>query len=239
MILTFQTPNLAVFDDVLDDEAWSEVWTYFQYEDLEPTTRTAGAWKLADGQPLAGPDFHLPAPDASEEDLAHLDTLYPTDAPVDHVLDALAVAMEAAGNEVVREPWLHAACRAYVYPVGTGLSWHRDDHARYAGAFVYYAHPEWNVQWGGELNVAHLEDPKALPMVPYRFETRAYSTQLMEQGLGHYILAKPNRLVVLGAQPHRVAPVLPAAGDHVRASVAGFFVRHAPLDADDAQDDDA
>jgi Rps23 Pro-64 3,4-dihydroxylase Tpa1-like proline 4-hydroxylase len=39
-------------------------------------------------------------------------------------------------------------------------------------------------------------------------------------------MPKPNRLVILkGGVTHRVAPVSQAAGEHVRASIAGFFLR--------------
>ena len=234
---TFASDSFVVYDDVLDEESWSEVWTYFQFEDLAPTTRTDGAWKWEDGQALAGPDFHAPSPEVAPDDarLAHIDEggMYPTEAPGDHVLDAVLGLLPELTP--IRDPWLHIAARAYVYPVGAALSWHRDDHDQYAGAFVYYAHPEWNVQWGGELLIAQMRDPMSLPMMPYRFENRDYSATLMEEGLGQYILPRPNRLIVLGNQPHRVTPVLPAAGNRVRASVAGFFVREQA----DAQDDDA
>ena len=64
--------------------------------------------------------------------------------------------------------------------------------------------------------------------LPFRFENREYSESLMERAGGRYIAPRPNRLVVLGAQPHRVAPVHAAAGGAVRASLAGFFVRRGP-----------
>lgn len=233
MEISLKTPGLLVIDDVLDEEAWSEVWTYFQFEDLTPTTRTDGAWRLEDGQVLAGPEFHGASPWLAPEREAALqdvfeDALYPTGAPPDHLLEVLRGLAEDAELAPVRDDWEHVAGRAYVYPAGTALSWHRDDHDSYAGAFVYYAHPEWNAQWGGELMVAEVDDPLALPVTPFRFENREYSDALMEQGSGRYIAPRPNRLVVLGAQPHRVAPVTAAAGRAVRASLAGFFVRQGP-----------
>ena len=33
----------AVIDDFLDEEAWSEVWTHFQFTELLPVSRTRGA----------------------------------------------------------------------------------------------------------------------------------------------------------------------------------------------------
>jgi hypothetical protein len=235
VIETLKAPGLLVLDDVLDEDAWSEIWTYFQFEDLAPTTRTDGAWRLEDGGVLAGPDFHAASPwleggrsEALEEVFG--EALHPTGAPPDYLLEVLVALAERGELEPVQAEWEHIVGRAYVYPAGSALSWHRDDHDSFAGAFVYYAHPEWNVQWGGELFVADVEDPLALPVTPFRFENRAYSEALLERGLGRYIAPKPNRLVVLGAQHHRVAPVSAAAGRAVRASLAGFFVRQGPAE---------
>ena len=57
-------PALLVLDDFLDEEAWTDVWTMFQFTDLAPVTRTAGAWKLDDGVPLGGDEIVTPARDA-------------------------------------------------------------------------------------------------------------------------------------------------------------------------------
>ena len=69
-------------------------------------------------------------------------------------------------------------------------------------------------------------DPEdELPIMAYRFETESYSERLLEVGCGQFIAPKPNRLVLLAGAPHMVAKVSAAAGHHVRASVAGFFLR--------------
>ena len=48
----------------------------------------------------------------------------------------------------------------------------------------------------------------------------------MRHGVGRLVLPKPNRLVVIkGGTPHCGAKVREAAGNHVRASVSGFFKR--------------
>ena len=48
----------------------------------------------------------------------------------------------------------------------------------------------------------------------------------MESGMGHFIMPKPNRLVVMKTgNPHMINKVQPAAGDHVRASVTLFLIR--------------
>ena len=51
---------------------------------------------------------------------------------------------------------------------------------------------------------------------------------LTASGVGEYIIAKPYRLVITKrGTPHRVARVDAAAGEHVRWSIAGFFLRDA------------
>lgn len=219
---TYAGPTHAVFDDVLDEDAWSQVWTYFQFEHLDPVTQTEGAWKISDGRVLASPDFH--APRSSEYSAP---TPFPTQTPIDFVVEHLLDHTDELG-EWVGADWQYLAGRGYIYGAGTSLSWHRDDHQYYAGAFVYYAHPVWDVQWGGELLIADVEEPTELPVMPFRFDHREYSDTLLESGRGHFVSPRPNRLVILGAQPHRVSPVTAAAGDHVRASLAGFFVRETP-----------
>ena len=203
-------PSAVVVDDLLDEGAWAEVWTAFQYMDLWPVTRGSGAWKLDDGVPLGGEEVIVPsAGPVPEGDLAPL-------------LEAVLARPDLIDGEV-DGAWDRVSARAYVYPAGTGLSWHVDDSERYAGAFVYYAHPHWNAHWGGELQLA--QAPADLEVMGHRFATEAYSEALLEAGAGRFLSPKPNRLVLLSGAPHLVVPVRAAAGDQVRASVSGFFLR--------------
>ena len=134
--------------------------------------------------------------------------------------------------------------RAFLYPQGTGLSWHLDL-GRYSGAYIYYAHPQWNVKWGGELMVA--DDPAQeagsarldphdpttssiyQPDKSMRFgqhlDNAWENEKLMETGTGRYVMPKPNRLVIVALGcAHCVNPVAQAAGDKVRATITGFFI---------------
>ena len=215
---TFSHPNFSVVDDFLDEEQWTRLWSAFQFMDLLPVTRTSGAWKLDDGVPLAGKECVVTRSGGSasaakanaDADLSHL---------LQQVLDRRDL------HELhVRGAWDRIVGRPYVYPRETSLSWHVDDHELYAGAFIYYAHPTWNAHYGGELLIAET-DGAELPIMGYRFETEPYSDALLEVGCGNFIMPKPNRLVLLSGAPHMIARVSPAAGAHVRASVAGFFLR--------------
>ena len=219
-------PSLGVriFDDFLDEEAWTEVWSHFQFAELSPVSRTAGAWKLGDGVPLGGDEIVTPARDAEIDGSSTEEGVYPSGTALDRVVEAL---LGEAANlaDVVGDDWAHVTARPYVYPTGAGLSWHGDDSAVYSGAYIYYAHPHWNAHWGGELLVAETDPGGELPIMGHRFDDEGYSAALMERGEGRFILPRPNRLVVLGGAPHMVTPVRPAAGSSVRASVSGFFLR--------------
>ena len=217
--------TLTIIDDFLDEEDWAALWTEFQFAELHPVSRTVGAWKLDDGVPLGGAEVVTPPRDA---ELAHdpeQPQLYPSETAIDSVITNLLAESEAYAD-VVGDDWARISARAYVYPAGTSLSWHRDDSELYSGAFIYYAHPHWNAHWGGELLVAE-DTSEELPIMGHRFENEAYSEGLLESGAGRFVMPKPNRLVILGGAPHAVAPVSPAAGDSVRASVTGFFLRNA------------
>ena len=219
-----------IIDDFLTEEAWSDVWSFFQFADLAPVSRTRGAWKLDDGVPLGSDEIITPLRDAELVHNPERPDLFPSETALDHVVAGLLGDAESL-TELVGSTWAHVTARAYVYPRSSALSWHGDDHEIYAGAYIYYAHPHWNAHWGGELLVADTpggaDGPDALPIMAHRFDNEAYSAALMEQGTGHYIAPKPNRLVVLGGAPHMVTPVRESAGDAVRASISGFFLQQA------------
>ncbi|HPF13391.1 MAG: 2OG-Fe(II) oxygenase [Planctomycetes bacterium] len=216
-------PALVVLDDFLDEEEWTELWTAFQYMELHPVARTAGAWKLEDGTPLGGQEIVTPMRDDPLVPDPENPWRYPSGTALDLVLSAL-LAESASYAELIGDDWRKVSARPYVYPARTGLSWHRDDSELYAGAYIYYAHPVWDAHWGGELLVAE-EVADDLPIMAHRFETGSYSEALLERGMGRFVMPKPNRLVILAGAPHAVAPVSPAAGHNIRASVSGFFLR--------------
>lgn len=237
---TPRSSAVRVLDDFLDEGTWTALWSDFQFMDLHPVTRTSGAWKLDDGVPLGG-EAAVIERGAGAAGPALAEGEFDPDAPaLDALLEAVLAQLHAAPELVeglIDEGWDRVSGRPYVYPRGTGLSWHVDDHELYAGAFIYYAHPRWDVHWGGELLLAELPADEALdelPIMAYRFATEAYSAALLERGCGRFIMPKPNRLVLLGGAPHMVAPVRAAAGQQVRASVSGFFLRPDASAADQA-----
>ena len=216
--------SFVIIDDFLNEEDWTDVWSYFQFAKLSPVSRTRGAWKLDDGVPLGTNEIITPPRDAELVHDPERPELFPSETALDHVIAGLLGDAESF-QDLIGSSWAHVTARAYVYPRGSALSWHGDDHELYTGAYIYYAHPHWNAHWGGELLVADVPPrDDALPIMAHRFDNEAYSASLMESGAGHFIAPKPNRLVVLGGAPHMVTPVRDSAGDAVRASVSGFFL---------------
>jgi hypothetical protein len=250
------TPLYSIFDDVLPAEDFARLWEYIQLDEFTPAhlVRWEKAWRLTDGQPLVGTMVrHLldgPAGDAGKSNDGRVMRCYPTRGGIDSVIallldrhDELAPWIGARGRD-----WKAMTARPYLYPAGTALAWHTDAYS-YSGAFVFYAHPQWSASWGGELMIsdastadadlgdkhvvsAVVRDGKVaglrrIPVPPALDQTRENEV-LVGAGLGEFVIAKPNRLVIMRAgTPHRIARVDAAAGDNVRCSVGGCFLREA------------
>ena len=237
-----QDSQIAVFDHVLPKAHFEAFWEMFRNAELSPVhaRRKADYYRMSDGNPFMGenvawtpvPAEQLLPPGVTVDSLPV--RFYPTGTPLDRLLDLLqqevlpqcAALLGQRGRD-----WVATVGQLYAYPAGTGMSWHVDDD-ELDGSFIYYAHPHWDVQWGGELFVA---DPSTRGQLVREAIHDYGNTQdtrvLLQKGLGRFILPKPNRLVVIGpGNPHRVVNVAAAAGDRVRASFSGFFIAPAGLD---------
>jgi hypothetical protein len=230
------TESFAVFDDVLSKQDFSLFWNYMQDEDYSYIR--AGKWikafKTGDGDCLQGP-VYLSNQVTVDQPYKH----YPTGLGIDLLFKAVSAQAAAL------KPWIGArgrdwdyfSARPYLYPNGAGLSWH-DDSLSYIGAFAYYGHPQWNIQWGGELLIAK-EKPrigaypkrpvlgnKAGKMIGFHLDNEEQNRRVLDAGLGSYVMPKPNRLVIIGRGiSHTIKKTEGDAGDRVRASVTGFFVK--------------
>lgn len=250
-----QCPQFHVYDDVLADEDFRDLWTFVRLETFVPVHQDVWqkAWRISDGIPLRSLtavqlDGQAAAGGGDAAVTGRQARSYPTGTAVDKVLDAIVAGLgglaELVGRRRVDFEGI-SAC-TYLYPQGTGLSWHNDVPRRYTGAYVFFAHPEWNCQWGGELFLADApRRPEELGegsvvalrregaglkpatlVVPAFLDNEHVDAELGRTGMGRYIAPKPNRLVVIaGGSPHMINRVSPAAGDHVRCSVSGFFHR--------------
>ncbi|WP_437622077.1 2OG-Fe(II) oxygenase [Sorangium sp. So ce1151] len=237
MNLVCANSQFAVFDDLLPQDEFEQFWAMYRRSEFKSVhaERLRPSFRASDGHPYIGEyvvwtqtaiESLLP-PGVSPSALPA--RFCPTGKAYDTLIDRVRKhALPGCADLVGREgrDWVGILGRLYAYPVGSSITWH-SDHLEVTGSFIYYTNPEWNVQWGGELFVA---DESALGQMTgdyttLRFDTRHETEVLMRSGTGHYIMPKPNRLVLVGpGSPHKVAKVLPAAGDQMRASFAGFFI---------------
>lgn len=245
MRTTHLSASAIVIDDFLSTDMFASTWAYIQSEDYTSVFseveailsqdrslafRRGGAinrrnkvWRLSDGEPLRGKTV------AFARDGRHQSELQPCDALsmfVDSLIGSAHLFQTCLESQV--PDWTRLTATPLLYPAGTALSWHSDGRGR-NGAFIFYAHPRWNVQWGGELLVA--DNP------PYEITT-AYEASgsnpwldnnienelLLKVGIGRYVQPTPNRLVIIGAGMHHcVSHVNAAAGNNVRCTISGFF----------------
>lgn len=240
MRLTAKGRGFLVYDEVLNQEAFENLWLYMQ-RCTYGWVHAQGwmkAWRLSDGMAFAGPVSYSDGEIARQLNgpqwNAPPDCIYPTGHHIDSLIQVIA-QHHAQWAPLIGErgsDWLGFTAKPFLYPEGAGLSWHEDAY-HYSGAFTYYAHPEWNVKWGGELlfggagqgenSSIYRHDRSERP--GQHLDNSVENARLMDPGLGQFVFARPNRLVVVQTGvPHAVNPVTRAAGDRVRASVAGFFV---------------
>ncbi|MEM6730527.1 MAG: 2OG-Fe(II) oxygenase [Myxococcota bacterium] len=239
---TTLTDDYAVFDDFLSDRDREPLWTFVQMTDYRPIHHEHWAkdWRLHDGSPMRSTNVlyerggDVQDPDSSKN------------APLDLFARRLMEAQEQVAF-LSTSQWKTVAVSVFLYPPGSGLSWHADNPTRYAGSFIYYAHPQWNVEWGGELmihqelangveslyagSVVEMERKDGeivsmdrTPIYPHLDNSNA-NRALLARGRGEFLQPVPNRLVLLRSPvPHRVAQVTRAAGMNPRISIGGFFL---------------
>lgn len=226
MEATVRAARYAVFDDVLSPAALARVWAFACRDayTFDLAQRNAGAFE---GQLLRGTTV-LSAPLRSAP-LTH-QTVYPTGRGIDELLAAILNARDdltAWWGQQGSDWALFSAC-AYMYPEQSSRSWHTDGPTK-RGSFTFFAHPEWNPGWGGELCVAadaahdfpeHVSAGSSGSVVE---QSERAARAMMDTGVGTFIVPKPGRLVVMAPETiHRVNRVYATAGGRMRAAIVGF-----------------
>lgn len=229
-------------DDFLSEEAREEVWRYCQSDEYSfiNSAHWKKAWRLTDGSPLHGTLLfsNIEAGEVVGERYGISKKIIktpPFNSVVDEFLDKLvctSIVEKVIGR--LGEAWSGLAFVPYIYPQGTGLSWHQEN-GIYAGSYIYYASPEWRADWGGELLIAEHEDGIDLCQhyqaqsgervsLMNHLDSRHEDELLLKEGRGTYVCPKPNRLVVLREGiAHKVNKVNMQAAP--RVSCTGFFVK--------------
>ncbi len=230
----YVTDTFAIIDDFLPQDEAEFVWRYVQDEQYEMVhqKKWVKAFRLSDGCPMWGPPYLSDDYEANSKN-----KVFPTGRAIDLVISRLKQVAKDYDNLIGKfgQDWAYFFARAYLYSADQGLSWHRDNQNNATGAYVYYAHREWDPQWGGEFLVApaqtkhHVIPTTKLYEGTEKFlgshlDNKFERDVLMESGHGQYIMPKPNRLVLLTSGViHCIKKVDPAAGNRVRATIQGFF----------------
>lgn len=214
MLPTIKTQDFAVFDDFLSVADLEKLRAHmsgvgFSYvKSFRARSRVFG---ILDGDPLVAPSVIHHHPDSIRGA-----TPYPSGSAMDIWVESMDRATEDLSPWIGERgaAWDFFTCTPYLYPLGSGLSWHDDAKGR-AASYVFYLHDEWKASWGAELLIADRECPD------HRSET---INHIQVASFGTYVTPRPNRLVVIKAgTPHTVKRVDVNAGENVRTSVTGFF----------------
>lgn len=230
--------NVLVLDDFLHSNDRHAVWKYICSSSYRGAHHTVfeRVFRHYDGECLMGPNVTFeraaaaepigdgrrwgdckvtPSAAQSDKEVNGLQTLFRS------LLMHSAVEAFLTGTK----GWQSVNMRPYIYPVSSGLGWHTDRGKE--AAFIYYAHPEWRAQWGGELLVAPVSgSPRTRQGGGFQdFYDQFDDGLIAGKDIGTFVAPAPNRLVLLrGGVPHCIKRVDPAAGEAFRASIAGFFL---------------
>jgi hypothetical protein len=228
---TYVDDQIAVCDDLLPSPVFSELFRWANSVTYETVHREAWqkVWRLHDGMPLRGRSaWHVERSDASSDRPPLTGPIAAFTAGVRSQVDRVQHLVGAPGE------WQAFTVTPWVYPMGSGLSLHADTH-RYTGAFTYFLHPEWRLQWGGMLVVLDKTTPKPADELtgnavrPPFLSDEVDQARVWSPGMGRVVLPKPNRLVFISPESdHLITKVDSAAGQNPRISLAGFFQKHAP-----------
>ena len=226
MIPVYRDNRIGVYDDFLLSGEQESILEYLDSEKgnqrMSPDA-WGDAFRLIKGKPLMGVKVQVLTDTVAS---IHQTLADPKDTVarifVRRLFECKAVISEIIGQH--GEEWTHFTMCPYIYPAGSSLAWHTDKHA--AGAYVYYPHRAWGVDWGGELHVESAQRSCAKNVAPGQGISKKEALEaVLKNGMGNYFAPLPNRLVFLrGGTPHAIKRVDDAAGDNARLSIAGFFM---------------
>jgi hypothetical protein len=235
-----ETPDFIVYDDFLPQEIYGKLHDFMSQTDFQYINtqgKVKRVWDISNGFPLRTDKnvFYYADPQKKPD----TGWVYPSKTPFDMFIEHLN-RMVPEVQHMVGKPhsgWEHYSVTGWLYPQNTGLSMHDDGSGVYSGAYVFFMNNEWRPHWGGLLVV--LDHASNQSIQHRKKEGNAYKFHMqkwlhmsdhdeiaMDRGLGNVVFPKGNRLVFINPDAfHLVTQVTPAAGDHVRMSLAGFFHR--------------
>ncbi len=230
MKLCFKSDVAAVFDDCFFDHEADRIAENLPYEEKFRFVQSGcmdKVYAIGDGNFLEGEGYISSSARFGKSAIEN--------SSISSVVKKIESSIELFSSCVGEKgkDWSQFTARAFCFPKGTGLTWH-DDGSQKTGAYIYYAHRHWDANWGGELMLSSSPMPNVRAryaeeyghLKPEIFNRKRESEYLLETGFGHFIAPKPNRLVVFRSGTyHKIKRVEDAAGDHIRMSVSGFFLK--------------
>jgi hypothetical protein len=228
--ITHCNDNFCVIDNFLPSEIFHEVHEsvkrekFFYENSLEWNT----VW-----HPLNGNSLITGLKSFGETGMPSL--RYPTGAPIDRFIETIEKSKHEFEHLLLptepEDDSLKFTAAGFLYRAGWGLPWHIDHgNLSYRGAFAYYLHENWRGNWGGELMISP-EPRRYSPQkgdidLGFRQGVGFVEPAHISEGIGTFIMPKPNRIVFLKQGIlHAINAVSPLAGENMRFSIAGFFIK--------------
>ena len=211
MDLVLKVGQACVFDNVLSEQEFLQVWTLMDRMPYERSDAVLWhkAWSISDGAILRGPQWVARDPDWTlvPPDRAKGLKPFPKDPPP--LVSLLEKVRDAFDSQPDLPGVYGISMSPYVWPPGSSIAWHSDGASiekHRTGACTFYAHKYWNCEWGGEFLVTdidpHAEGISAAPS----FDNRMLSARIMSLGHGVWVAPKPNRLIINPANTlHKVS----------------------------------
>jgi hypothetical protein len=196
--------GFEVIDDLLAPDAFEPLCLALQRLRFEPLgPEWSRVWPLSEPMPMVSGKFAW------------------SQRPAGHGMDPLLQRIGAAvlGSTFFGaqgRDWGDLVFRVYLQARGMRLSEHGDSGHR--GTAVYFAHPRWEPDWGGELVLPRTGSEVDLPSSPEKIQSG-----LRLHARGEFLLPKPNRLVLIRRGTwHGTRRIDPDAGAAIRCAVAMF-----------------
>lgn len=238
-VKTFESREVIVYDNFLPGSDYERLYQYSvntDYRHINTTGNVNRVWALDNGFPLRSDwDYYY---EATSQKVKPAAARYPVNKPSDQFMEHVNAIMPDV-QHMIGAPgvnWAHYSVTCWLYPPNTGLSLHNDG-ATYTGAYVYFLNKEWRIHWGGLLMVLDQQANEAIETHKKEYNGHKFhrgkwlhesehNDYAMEVGFARTIFPKKNRIVFIAPDAyHIVTKVLPAAGDNIRMTFAGFFNR--------------
>lgn len=215
MIFTHCDDNFTVVDDVLSPNAFSDLWRSVQALKYDfPGSEWMRLWPLSDPQPVMSGPFRW-----SERPCGHGMDLY-IDAFKNCVDDRRGCLSGASA-------WVDIAFRVFLHGRGSRMVAHSDA-PKYVGAGVFYAHPKWDANWGGEICFPSMSggvDCANMSVSGESLTNSVLNEAVQAKAFGTYVSPRPNRLVLIrGGTIHSINRIDSDAGAAVRCSITSFLM---------------